>query len=513
MLKAQAKSKILVVEYGSQYTHLIYKKLDKLGVTCIKENYDFDDSVLESVDGIILSGGPGSANDPNSPEINSKVYTCGKSVLGICYGQQKMASYFGGKVMSTSTSQGFGPSTVTVQDKDCKLFQGVDTLRVWMSHSDCVSKLPDCLVVTAAAPCSPYAAYRHVSLPLYGVQFHPEVEEDPSCKVLENFVVKIAGCKATNSNSRLKIQERIEKIKRTVGDSVALIGISGGVDSAVAAVIASRAIGKNLRCIYVDHGLMRKHETEEVAKTFKAIGIDIHIAERNFIPHLKGVSDPETKRKIIGKLFIDTFIEESNRIFQNEKVDFLIQGTLASDVIESSCGIKGNIKSHHNVGGLPEKLNIKIVEPLKDLFKDEVRHMGKILNISSEILSRHPFPGPGLAIRIVGEVTQERCDTLREADHIFISALKLNGLYHSTWQAYAALLSDKSVGVKGDVACYEQMAVLRAVNSDDAMTARASDLNLKFLAKVANDIVNNVRKISRVLYDITSKPPATIELE
>jgi GMP synthase (glutamine-hydrolysing) len=462
--------------------------------------------------GIIFSGGPASVYAPNAPLPDKGIYELGIPILGICYGLQVLAHQLGGKVAPADKHE-YGRATLKVLKED-KLFKGLPSeFQVWMSHADKVVELPEGFEVLAISDNAPYAAVADLNRDFYGVQFHPEVTHTQyGTDIIANFVFEIAKA-SKNWFMENFIQEQIEKIRKTVGNKKVIAALSGGVDSTVAAVLTYKAIGDNLIPIFIDHGLLREGEREEVEKALKGLGLPLRVIDASeiFLQRLEGVEDPEEKRKIIGHTFIEVFEKEAKKY---PDVEFLLQGTLYPDVIESA-GVKGaaKIKSHHNVGGLPERMNLKLLEPLRDLFKDEVRRLGKLLGIPEEILQRHPFPGPGLAIRILGPVTREDLALLRKADKIFIEELKKWGLYNKVWQAFAVLLPVKTVGVMGDVRTYERVVALRAVDSSDGMTADWSRLPYDFLDHVMRRIINEVRGINRVVYDITSKPPGTIEWE
>ncbi len=512
--------KVLILDFGSQFTQLIAKKVRKTGVYAeiMPWSVSFDRIQSFNPKAIILSGSPSSVNEVAAPYVQDEVLAMNIPIFGICYGQQALCQKLGGAV-AVAEKKEFGKSDLKIL-KNSAIFEGVWNIgkdyTVWMSHGDHVTKLPDGFEVIGSSDNSPYAVIANEKNKIYGVQFHPEVEHTPQGEqLIENFLVKIAGC---NQNWKMGnfLQNQIEYIRSITEGKKIVCAVSGGVDSSVVAALMSKAIGKNLYCIFVDNGLLRKGEAKEVINTLSSnFNLQlIHIdASNNFLTALRGVTDPEEKRKIIGKVFIDTFYSEINKIGD---VQYLAQGTIYPDVIESmsACGGGTVIKSHHNVGGLPDNMyNLQLIEPLRLLFKDEVRLLAKELEISDVIANRHPFPGPGLAIRIVGEVTQEKCDLLREIDAIYIDELKSTCLYSTVWQAYAALLSVKSVGVMGDGRTYNNTCVLRAVTSSDGMSADFVHLPYEFLGKVARRIVNEVTGVNRVFYDITSKPPATIELE
>ena len=465
--------------------------------------------------GIILSGGPESVTDSYTPRIPQMIFDLNVPILGICYGMQTLAEQFGGQVISSEFKE-FGYSELKVKT-NCVLFSNLEkTLNVWMSHGDQVQDLPDNFDLVAASTSAPIAAMQHTTKPIYALQFHPEVTHTEDGKIiLDNFIFKV--CKA-NSDWRMDdlINQRIQEIKSKVQNNKVLLGLSGGVDSSVTAALLNKAIGKKLICVFVDNGLLRKGEPDEVMNTFKE-NMNLNViksdSEELFLRHLEGIEDPEQKRKVIGRTFIDVFDAEANKL---KEIKFLAQGTIYPDVIESSGSESKEarvIKSHHNVGGLPEEMNMELVEPLRDLFKDEVRKLGVELGLPSEMLNRHPFPGPGLGVRILGEVTKEKTSILKEADHIFIEELIKADLYKMVSQAFAIFLPIKSVGVVGDERRYAEVIGLRAVETVDFMTARWAHLPYDFLEHVSNRIVNEIEQVSRVVYDISSKPPATIEWE
>ncbi|NPA14156.1 MAG: glutamine-hydrolyzing GMP synthase [Aquificae bacterium] len=505
---------IVVINFGSQYVQLIARRVRELNV--YSEILPWDTPLEEikkrNPKGIIFSGGPASVYAPNAPLPDKGIYELGIPILGICYGLQVLAHQLGGKVAPADKHE-YGRATLKVLKED-KLFKGLPSeFQVWMSHADKVVELPEGFEVLAISDNAPYAAVADLNRDFYGVQFHPEVTHTQyGTDIIANFVFEIAKA-SKNWFMENFIQEQIEKIRKTVGNKKVIAALSGGVDSTVAAVLTYKAIGDNLIPIFIDHGLLREGEREEVEKALKGLGLPLRVIDASeiFLQRLEGVEDPEEKRKIIGHTFIEVFEKEAKKY---PDVEFLLQGTLYPDVIESA-GVKGaaKIKSHHNVGGLPERMNLKLLEPLRDLFKDEVRRLGKLLGIPEEILQRHPFPGPGLAIRILGPVTREDLALLRKADKIFIEELKKWGLYNKVWQAFAVLLPVKTVGVMGDVRTYERVVALRAVDSSDGMTADWSRLPYDFLDHVMRRIINEVRGINRVVYDITSKPPGTIEWE
>jgi len=508
--------KILILDFGSQYTQLIARAVREANVYCeivpFLKKIEFEPGLK----GIILSGSPFSVNDEKAPDVNIQEMITKVPVLGVCYGAQLTARRFGGKV-EKSNKREYGRAKL-LRNKEDKLLQDVSKeSQVWMSHADTILELPEGFELLATTESIPIAAFKKngtEAKPLYGVQFHPEVyHSTEGKKILRNFLVNICGC-AQDWTPAHFITDTVAALKKQIGDRKVTMALSGGVDSTVAATLIHRAIGENLYGIFVDNGVLRKNEFESVLATYAKLGLNVKgvDARQRFYNELAGKTDPEAKRKTIGKLFIDIFQEEAAHI---PGISFLGQGTIYPDVIESVSvhGPSVTIKSHHNVGGLPEKMHLELVEPLRYLFKDEVRKVGRELGIPAEMIDRHPFPGPGLAIRILGEITEDKVQLLQEADHLYIKALKDNNLYATVWQAGAILLPVKSVGVMGDERTYEFTVALRAVTSVDGMTADWAHLPYEFLAGISSEIINNVRGINRVVYDISSKPPATIEWE
>ena len=526
-LRSTMTEKILILDFGSQYTQLIARAVREANVYCEIIPYHKQFEFEPGLKGIILSGSPFSVNEEGAPDVNVQEFINHVPVLGICYGAQLTAKRFGGLV-AKSNKREYGRAILQRKKEDVLLQDVSAQSQVWMSHSDTIKELPEGFELLADTESIPVAAFRKSGtlngqselrppssgFPLYGVQFHPEVyHSSEGKKVLKNFLVNICGC-SQNWTPAHFITDTVEALKKQIGDRKVIMALSGGVDSTVAATLIHRAIGKNLFGIFVDNGVLRKNEFQSVLDTYAKIGLNVKgiDAREHFYTKLAGKTDPEEKRKTIGSMFIDVFQEESKKI---KGVEFLGQGTIYPDVIESVSvhGPSVTIKSHHNVGGLPDHLHLGLVEPLRSLFKDEVRKVGRELGIPADMIDRHPFPGPGLAIRILGEITEEKVRLLQEADHLYIKALKDNNLYATVWQAGAILLPVKSVGVMGDERTYEFTVALRAVTSVDGMTADWAHLPYEFLANVSNEIINNVRGVNRVVYDISSKPPATIEWE
>ncbi|MBQ7196246.1 MAG: glutamine-hydrolyzing GMP synthase [Synergistaceae bacterium] len=508
---------IIIINCGSQFTQLIARRLREMKIHSVILNWDVSAEILESYSpkGIIISGGPDSVNEPDAIAVDKKIFDFGCPVLGICYGMQLMAKTSGG-VVSSGTSSEYGVTSIKRNENSSALLKNLPSeINALMSHGDHVSKLPAGFIATSSTSGGVVSSFENANKKFFGLQFHPEVvHTEHGEEILRNFVFDICGCVGDWDLSNW-VEKTIADIKNKVGDKKVVCGLSGGVDSSVAAVLVNRAIGENLQCVFVNHGLMRLNEPEQVMAQYKALGLNVIYvdASEKFLSELAGVTDPEQKRKIIGRLFIEVFEAEAKKI---KNAEWLLQGTIYPDVIES--GMKGKkgaalIKSHHNVGGLPEKMNLKLLEPLRDLFKDEVRELGKIIEMPEEIILRQPFPGPGLAVRCLGEITKARLDVLREADAIFREELKEAGLYKNIWQAFCVLLPVKSVGVMGDSRTYNEVIVLRAINSQDAMTAEWSRIDFDVLDKISKRICNEVKGINRVVMDVTSKPPATIEWE
>lgn len=523
---AAMTEKILILDFGSQYTQLIARAVREANVYCEITPYHKPVVFEPGLKGIILSGSPFSVNENGAPDVDIQSFIQMVPVLGVCYGAQLTAKRFGGLV-AKSNKREFGRAKLQRLKEDILLSDISSQSQVWMSHSDTIKELPQGFELLADTDSIPVAAFRkttngelksngstHADFPLYGLQFHPEVyHSTEGKKILRNFLVKICGCSQDWTPAHF-ITDTVAELKKQIGDKKVIMALSGGVDSTVAATLIHKAIGDNLYGIFVDNGVLRKNEFESVLATYARLGLNVKgvDAKQTFYRELAGKTDPEAKRKVIGKLFIDTFQEEAKHI---EGIGLLGQGTIYPDVIESVSvhGPSVTIKSHHNVGGLPDKMHLGLVEPLRYLFKDEVRKVGRELGIPAEMIDRHPFPGPGLAIRILGEITPEKVQLLQEADHIYIQGLKEHNLYATVWQAGTILLPVKSVGVMGDERTYEFTVALRAVTSVDGMTADWAHLPYEFLAHISSEIINNVRGINRVVYDISSKPPATIEWE
>jgi GMP synthase (glutamine-hydrolysing) len=506
---------ILILDFGSQYTQLIARRVRELNVYCEIHPFNNFPEVTDNVKGVILSGSPFSVHSEDAPHPDLNGIKGELPLLGVCYGAQWLAHTNGGSVEPSKIRE-YGRANLSFVNNDSTLFKGVNVgSQVWMSHGDTIKALPEGYEITASTHDVEVAGYRVPGEDTYAIQFHPEVYHSTDGKtLLQNFVDDICGCTRDWTPNSF-IDDTVAGLKAKLGNDKVVLGLSGGVDSTVAAVLLDKAIGENLYCIFVDNGLLRKNEFESVLDQYKHMGLNVRgvNAKAQFLSALDGISDPETKRKVIGRVFIEVFDQEAHKI---EDVKWLGQGTIYPDVIES-VSVKGpsaTIKSHHNVGGLPDFMKLKVVEPLNTLFKDEVRRVGRTLGIDDELLGRHPFPGPGLAIRILGEITAEKVATLQEVDHIFIQGLKDDGLYDDVWQAGAMLLSTvNSVGVMGDERTYENAVALRAVESTDGMTADWVHLPYEFLARISNQIINRVKGVNRVVYDISSKPPATIEWE
>ena len=510
--------KIIILDFGSQYTQLIARRVRELNVYCEIHPFNKKVELDDSVKGVILSGSPFSVLQENAPQVDLQRYLGNKPLLCVCYGAQYLAHNHGGQVQRSQKRE-YGKASLEIKKNNSPLFENVSTSsQVWMSHGDTIFEIGDNFEILASTNDVEVAAYGSkegvFDQPVYALQFHPEVThslEGPA--ILKNFILNISGCSGSWTPESY-IEETVNSLKERVGDKSVLLGLSGGVDSTVAAVLLQKAIGDRLHCFFIDNGLLRKNEYEQVLESYNGLGLQVYgiNAQREFYDALKDVSDPEKKRKAIGRVFIEVFEREAKKM---DDIAFLGQGTIYPDVIESVSvhGPSVTIKSHHNVGGLPEKLDLEIVEPLRMLFKDEVRRVGKSLGIGKHILGRHPFPGPGLAIRILGDITEDKVKILQEADDIFISKLKEHDLYDQVWQSGVILLPVQSVGVMGDERTYERAVALRSVNSVDGMTAEWSKLPHDFLAEVSSEIINKVKGINRVVYDISTKPPATIEWE
>jgi len=506
--------KILILDFGSQYTQLIARRIREINVYCEIHPFNHFPVTDSSVKGVILSGSPASVRDKNAPtpdlsQIKGKI-----PLLGVCYGAQHLVHNYGGEVLPSDHREYGRANLVHINNNDI-LFRDIKPgSQVWMSHGDTISIMPEYYDIIGSTADVKAGAYHIRGENTWGIQFHPEVyHTEEGTKILRNFVLGICGCSAGWTADSFAASA-IASLKQQLGNDKVILGLSGGVDSSVAASLLNKAIGSRLTCIFVDNGLLRKNEFSRVLESYLGLGLNVIgvDATYRFLSQLEGISDPETKRKIIGRVFIEVFDEEAHKV---KDVKWLAQGTIYPDVIESVSvnGPSATIKSHHNVGGLPEKMHLKVVEPLRLLFKDEVRRVGHAIGLPDSILKRHPFPGPGLAIRILGKMTREKLEILKEADNIFIEGLKRNGLYDSVWQAGVILLPVQSVGVMGDERTYENAVVLRAVSSTDGMTADWSHLPYEFLGAISNEIINKVRGINRVVYDISSKPPSTIEWE
>ena len=507
---------ILILDCGSQFTQLIARRLREIKIHSVILSWDSPpDKIKEfNPNGIIISGGPDSVNDPDAINIHEDIFKFNCPILGICYGMQLISKFFNGKISSGSQKE-YGITKININSSS-ELFKNIpDKINALMSHGDNVSNLPEGFKITAYTESNVTAAIENLNKNLFGLQFHPEVANTEfGMNILKNFAFNICKCSG-DWDIKNFVDSTINFIREKVQDEKIICALSGGVDSSVAAALVNMACGKNLYCVFVNHGLMRKNEPEQVVKSYENMGLNIKYVDASelFLKELAGVNDPEKKRHIIGKLFIDVFEAEAVKV---NGAKWLLQGTIYPDVIESGMKNKKGavlIKSHHNVGGLPEKMNLKLIEPLRDLFKDEVRILGKIINVPNEIIERQPFPGPGLAVRCLGDITEERLNILREADNIFTSELKISGLYKDIWQAFCVLLPVRTVGVQGDSRTYNEVIALRAINSQDAMTAEWSRINFDVIDKVSKRICNEVSGVNRVVLDVTSKPPATIEWE
>jgi GMP synthase (glutamine-hydrolysing) len=505
---------ILILDFGSQYTQLIARRIRELNVYCEIHPFNKIPELGSQVKGVILSGSPFSVRDEQAPNPDLAPIRNIFPLLGVCYGAQLLAQSNGGNVMPSKIRE-YGRANLSYLDSSNELVTGMTMgSQVWMSHGDTISNLPDGFEIIASTHDVQVGGFHIKGEKTYGIQFHPEVYHSvEGIKLLENFIVNICGLSQSRTPDSF-VDTTVAELQQTLGNDKVVLGLSGGVDSSVAALLLHKAIGKNLHCIFVDNGLLRKNEFGEVLASYKDMGLNVKgvDASQKFYDALKGITDPESKRKAIGKTFIDVFDDEAHKI---QDVVWLAQGTIYPDVIESVSvnGPSATIKSHHNVGGLPDYMKLKIVEPLKTLFKDEVRRVGRAMDMKTELLQRHPFPGPGLGIRILGDITPEKVSILQDVDYIFIQGLKSHDLYDKVWQAGAILTPIQSVGVMGDERTYENVVALRAVGSTDGMTADWSHLPYEFLAKISNEIINKVKGVNRVVYDISSKPPATIEWE
>ncbi len=511
-----SEEKILIIDFGSQYTQLIARRIREAKVFSLVKPYSASIDEIKKINpkGIILSGGPQSVYAENAYSVDRKIFDLGIPVLGICYGLQLICKLLKGKVEPAENRE-YGKAVLKLEKNNDLFLDVKENSTVWMSHGDLITQLPDNFITLATSGSSPNSAIADNEKKIYGVQFHPEVNHtEEGEKIIGNFLFKICKCNKLWESSNF-IKSSISEIRNKMGSSKAICALSGGVDSTVAAVLMKKAIGENLICIHIDNGLMRKNESKKIEYVFKndlSLNVIFVNAQEMFLNRLEGVSNPEEKRKIIGNTFIEIFESEAKKY---SNLEYLVQGTLYPDVIESSpvAGTSVTIKTHHNVGGLPEKMDLKLIEPFRDLFKDEVRDIGRELNIPESFIERHPFPGPGLAVRVIGEISKERLNILKEADDIFISEIRSKNIYSKIWQAFTVLLPVQTVGVMGDSRTYENVLALRAITSTDGMTADWYRFNSDFLAEVSNKIINNVRGINRVVYDISSKPPATIEWE
>ena len=506
---------VLILDFGSQYTQLIARRVRELNIYCEIHPFNKIPENIENFKAVILSGSPYSVRSEEAPHPDLSNIRGKKPLLAVCYGAQYLAHFSGGLVAPSNTRE-YGRANLSFVQQDEVFFKNITTgSQVWMSHSDTIKNLPENGILLASTHDVENAAYKIDGETTYAIQFHPEVyHSTDGTQLLQNFLVDIAGLEQ-NWTPNSFVESTVSDLKEKIGDDKVILGLSGGVDSTVAGVLLHKAIGKNLHCIFVNNGLLRKNEYENVLKQYEGMGLNVKgvDASERFLSALAGISDPETKRKTIGRVFIEVFDDEANKV---ENAKWLAQGTIYPDVIESvsvNGGPSATIKSHHNVGGLPDFMKLKVVEPLRMIFKDEVRRVGASMGIDKELLGRHPFPGPGLAIRILGDITSEKVRILQEVDAIFIDGLKENGLYDNVWQAGAILLPVNSVGVMGDERTYEKVVALRAVESTDGMTADWVNLPYEFLQKTSNKIINNVKGVNRVVYDISSKPPATIEWE